>query len=143
MAKVTITISENVLGGANVEVSPKPEVLNAAAGGTALTVAETYALGALNYIRDNAEGIASLPKPRQVKRAFRTGFPVQKVSIILEDRGNGASCVAQPSFNELAALIAGGTEATTAHKTALVALGRIVQMGRGAKGGRAPGEVVQ
>ncbi len=143
MAKVTINLSENVLGGCKVEITPTPEVLNAAAGGRALTPAETYALGALNYIRDNMEGIEHIIRPRRVKKAFRSGLPVQKVSIILEDRGNGAACVALPSFQELSALIAGGTQATMTHKTALVALGRILEMGRMANGARRPGEQVQ
>lgn len=143
MAKVTITIQENALGGAKVAVSPTPEVLNAAAGGRPLTPAETYALGALNYIRENQDGIANLPAVRKPRMAFRSGMPVRTASIILEDRGNGAACHASPTFNDLARLAAGGTEMTTTHATALAALGRIVQMGRLSKGGRKPGEAAQ
>lgn len=134
MATVTITIRTTALGGVAVEVSPKLEVLNAAAGGTALTVAETYALGALNFLREHQDSIALLERPKKIKRTFREGQPVDRVTIRLEDRATGgASCVSTPSFDQMAGLVAGGTEVSLAQKTALLALGRILKMGREAR----------
>jgi hypothetical protein len=132
VAQIKIELRQAFTGDCVIEVSPNPDTLSAAAGFGKLTTAETYAVGALNIMRDlaTAESIQSI-RVKKPKKAFQTDNPVKHVTIEISDRADGgAQCKMSPSFNTLASLAAGGSEITDTHKYALVAATKIALMNK-------------
>jgi hypothetical protein len=134
---ITITIADRAgLGGCSIEVTPKLEVLESAAGGDKLTNAGTYALGALNAMRRASEaGISNwkVPRPKH-PRAIGITMPIKEVKIRLSDNiesgMGGVRCVATPSFATLAGMVAAGCTLNQVHKFALVGIARVYEMSR-------------
>lgn len=147
MAKIEVELKQNALGGVNICVLPKDlgrRISEAAACGGVMTAAESYAVAALNFIRDNQDTIGLLERPKKIKKFGGGGHTVDKVNIVFEDKANGgASCVAVPPFSIMAGMVASGQAATLTQKTALLLLGRVAKVGREARGGPRPGESIQ